>query len=112
MGAIEIGKPVSVRGEVRRDPVKNDRDAVLVEIVHQVHEILRRAVTRSWGEVAGRLVSPGAIERMFHDGQEFDVREAQLSYVFGQARSSFAIGERAIVLFGNPASTSPDELRK
>src|SRR5437764_10626267 len=101
MGAVEIGEPVGVRGEVRRDPVKNDGNAVLVEIVHQVHEILRRAVARSWREVAGRLVSPGAIERMFHDGQEFDVSEAQLAQVFGQARSGFAVSERAVVLFGN-----------
>ena len=38
---------------------------------------------------------------MLHHRQELDVGEAHLVYVFGETRSGFAVGERAIVLFGD-----------
>jgi hypothetical protein len=44
MSAVEVGETVGVGREVRRHPVEDDGDAVLVQVVDQVHEILRRAV--------------------------------------------------------------------
>ena len=41
--AVEIGQAVFVVGKVRRHPVEDDADAVLVQVVDQVHEVLRRA---------------------------------------------------------------------
>src|SRR5208282_2859770 len=67
MGAVEEGKAVPVGREVRRHPVENDGNAVLMQIVHEVHEILRRAVTRRRRKVAGGLISPGTVEGMLHD---------------------------------------------
>ena len=99
--AVEEGQAVAVGREVRRHPVENHGDAVLVQVIDQVHEILRRAVTRGGREVARRLVSPGAVERMLHDGQQFDVGESQLVDVIGEAGRDLAIAERAVVLFGN-----------
>ena len=101
MRAVEVGEAVRVGREVRRHPVENDADAVLVQVVDQVHEILRRAVARGGREVSGGLVSPGTVEGMLHDGQEFDVGEAHLADVFGKARRGLAIGQRAVVLFGD-----------
>src|SRR5579862_5921834 len=60
MRAVEVGEAVGVGREVRRDPVENHADAVLVKVVDEVHEILRRAVARGGSEVAGGLISPGA----------------------------------------------------
>ncbi len=99
--AVEVGESVGVGREVRRNPVEDHADAVLVQVVDQVHEILRRAVARSGREIAGGLVSPGAVERMLHHGQELDVGEAQLADVVGQAGRGFAVGQRAVVLFGD-----------
>ena len=90
---------MSVGREVRRHPIQNDGDVVLVQVVHQIHEILRRAVTRRGREIARRLISPGTVERMLHDGQQFDVRESQLIHIVGEARRDLAIGERTVVLF-------------
>src|SRR5215469_13099746 len=101
MSPVKVSQPVSVGREVRRNPVENDGNAVLVEIVDQVHEILRRAVARGRSEVAGGLVSPGAVKRVLHHGQEFDVSESQLADVFGEAGCDFAIRERAVVFLGN-----------
>ncbi len=58
--AVEVGEAVLVGGEVRGHPVENDADAVLVQVVDQVHEVLRRAVAAGGREVAGGLVAPGA----------------------------------------------------
>ena len=99
--AVEVSESVRVGGEVRGHPVENHSDAVLVQVVDQVHEILRRAVAGSRREVSGGLVSPGTVERMLHHGQELNVREAQLANIFGEPRSSLAIGERTVVLFGD-----------
>ena len=101
MRAVEVGEAVRVGREVRRHPVEDHADAVLVQVVDQVHEILRRAVARGGREVAGGLVSPGSVEGMLHHRQELDVREAQLADIFGEARRDFAIGERTIVIFGD-----------
>ena len=56
--AVEVGETVCVGREVRRNPIENHTDVVPVQVVHQVHEILRRAVAGSGSEVAGGLVSP------------------------------------------------------
>ena len=65
--------------EVRRHPVEDHADAVLVQRVDEVHEVLRRAVAAGRREVAGRLVAPRAVERVLHDRQELDVGEAHLA---------------------------------
>ena len=92
MRAVEVGQAVRVGREVRRHPVEDHGDAVLVQVVDQIHEILRRAVARGGGEIAGGLVSPGAVEGMLHHGQEFHVSEAHAADVFGEARRGLAIG--------------------
>ena len=38
---------------------------------------------------------------MLHDGQEFDVGESHLVDVVGEAGRGFAVGERAVVIFGD-----------
>src|SRR5713226_2279608 len=99
--AVEVGEAVRVGWEVRRNPVENHTDVLLVQVVHQVHEILRRAVAGSGSEVARGLVSPLAIEGVLHEGQELDVSKAQLARVLSKAGSNLAIGQWTIVLFGD-----------
>src|SRR5258707_10089965 len=100
MRTVEICQAVRVGGEVRRNPVEYDSDVVLMQVIHQVHEILRRTVTRCRSEVTGGLVSPGSVERMLHDGKKFDMREAEFARVFGQTGRDLAISQGAIMLFG------------
>ena len=102
MRAVEVGEAMGVGREVRWNPVEDHADAVLVQVIDQVHEILRRAVARGGREVSSGLISPGTVEGMLHHGQELDVGEAQLSDIFGEARRGFAVGQRTIVLFWHP----------
>ena len=99
VSAVEKRKAVAVGREVRWNPVENDADVVLVQVVHEVHEILRSAVARRRCEVAGGLISPGAIERMLHNREKLNMSEAQLGDVLCQPGRHFAVGERAVVLF-------------
>ena len=95
---------------MRRHPVEDHADAVLVQVIDEVHEILRRAVASGRREVAGRLVAPRAVERMLHDRQQLDVREAQVGHVLDQRRRR-ARGSRAAVAVV-PRATNPRAARR
>ena len=75
MAAVESAEPMLVRREVRGDPVQNHANLVLMQLINQVHQILRRAIVAGRSEVSGRLVAPGPKKGMIHQWQEFYVRE-------------------------------------
>src|SRR5206468_12915747 len=58
--AVKMGEGEKVLWKVRRHPVQNHPDAVLMERVHQIHEILRRAVAAGGSVETGDLISPRA----------------------------------------------------
>ena len=91
MCAIEISQTMRIGREVRGNPVEDHANPMLVQIIHQVHEILRRTVARGRREIASGLVSPGTIERMFHHWQQFNVGKLHVVYVLRQARRQLAI---------------------
>ena len=95
--AVETIQAVLVVRKMRRHPVENHADAVLVQHVDEVHEILRRAVTRRRREIAGRLVTPRAVERMLGDRHQLDVREAHALHVLDQRLRDAAIAEECVV---------------
>ncbi len=103
VGAVEEAQAVLVGGKVRGHPVQDHADAVLVQGVDEVHEILRRAVVARRRKVSRDLVSPGAEEGVLHDRQEFDVGEAHLPNIVGELRGHLPIGEGAVALFGHPS---------
>src|SRR5438094_9052026 len=75
VGSVEVGQPVLVVGEMRRDPVQNDADIVLVQVVHQIHKILRSAIAARGSEVRGGLVPPRPIERALRDRQKLQLTQ-------------------------------------
>ena len=89
-GAVEAGQGPLVLGEVGRHPVQNDADAGLVELVHQVAEVVRGAEARGGRVVAGDLVAPGAAEGVLGHRQELHVGEAGLLDVGDQLLSQAA----------------------
>src|SRR6267154_2837649 len=102
MSSVEIREAVSVGREVRRHPVEDHCYAPLMQVVNQIHEILRSSVARCGREIPSGLISPGPVERMFHHRQEFDVSEAHARNVLSKTRRGFAIGERTIMFLWNP----------
>ncbi len=97
-GAVEAREPELVAREVRRHPVEDHADAVLVHAVDELAEVVGRAVERRGREVAGHLVAPRALERVRHHRQQLDVRVAQVLDVRAQLVGELEVGERAVAL--------------
>ena len=95
MGAVEVPQPVQIVGEVGGNPVENHAEAVAVEVVDEVGEVIGRAMPRGRGEIADRLVAPAPVERMLGDRQELDVGELGVLEVRGQLVGQLAIIEKA-----------------
>ena len=102
MGTVEESEAMGIGREMRRHPVQDDAYAPLVEMVDAVHEVLGRAVAARGLEVSRRLVSPGAEERMLHDGQEFHVGETHLLDVVGQPLRQLPVAERPVAFPSQP----------
>ena len=101
--SVEVAEAVVIGREVRRHPVEDHADAVLVQHVDEVHEVLGRAVAARGREVARRLVAPGAVEGMLHDRQQLDVREALGAGVLRQQRRQLAEAQHLLrMLRGAP----------
>src|SRR5258708_23333668 len=99
MSAVEICQAMRVGREVRRHPVEDYGDPTLVQVIEQITEVLRGSVGRGWRKVAGGLISPRAVEGMFHHRQEFNVGEAHAFHVIREARRGLAIGQRTVMFF-------------
>ncbi len=81
MCSIEERQPMFIGREVRRYPVEDDANILLMQCVNQVHEFLGGAVACGWCKVAGGLVTPRSIEWMLGHRHEFDVRETHLLHI-------------------------------
>ena len=103
MRAVKIGQPVAILRKVRRHPVDDHANPLLMTLVHEVFEIVRRAESRRRGIVADRLIAPGSIERVFADRQHFDMREAHLFDVGDQGFRQLAIGQHPVVFIRRAA---------
>ena len=84
VGAVELGEPVGVGGEMGWDPVEHDAEAALVEVIDHEHQVLRLAVPAGGGEVPRRLIAPRTVERVLHHGHQLDMGETGLLEVIGQ----------------------------
>ena len=96
MGTVEVLQAELIGGKVRWDPVQDHADPVLMQVVDEEHEVLRRAVPAGRREVAGDLVAPGLVERMLHHRHELDVREAHAAHVVGETRRELAVRQPAV----------------
>ena len=76
--AVELAQAVAVAREVGRHPVEDHADAVLVAVIDEVHEVLRRAVAAGGGVVADRLITPLPVNGCSLIGQQLHVRVAHL----------------------------------
>src|SRR5258706_11893975 len=63
---------------MRRDPVQEDADAGLVAGIDEGLECIGRAEPAGHREVAGGLVTPGFVQRVFGYRQQLDMRVTHL----------------------------------
>ncbi len=92
-GAVEALQRPRVGGEVARDPVDDDADAGLVQLVDQVTELVGGAELAHRGVVAGDVVTPRALERVLRDRQELDVGVALPDAVLDQLGGQLEVGQ-------------------
>src|SRR5450755_493124 len=78
IGAVEKGKPVSVLGEMRRNPIHDHSYPRLVRFIVKVTKIIRCSKAGSWGKISGGLITPGAVIRKLSNRQKLDVGVAHL----------------------------------
>src|SRR6185295_7588982 len=56
VGAVEVAERPFVCGKVRGHPVQNHRYSMLVQVIDQVHQVLRSAITAGGREISRRLI--------------------------------------------------------
>ena len=98
--AVKGGKAVGVGAKTAGHPVHDHANARLVASVDKVHELLRVAVARRGGIVAGRLVAPGAIEGMLHKRHDLDMRIAHVAHVVHELHRQVVVGVELATLRG------------
>src|SRR5688572_17668096 len=76
-GAVERGERPIIAREMCRHPIDDDADVVLVQVINEILEIIRRAEARGRRVEAGDLVSPTRIKGVLGDREEFNVSKAE-----------------------------------
>src|SRR5438067_1880429 len=100
IGAIEVGEAMLIVGKMRRHPVEDDTDALLVEMIDEKHQILRCAIACRRRKVTYGLIAPRAVKGMLHNRQQLDMGEAHLLGILGQLKGEFPIGEIPVSQWG------------
>ena len=98
--AVKSGKAVGIGTKAAGNPVHDHADASLVARIDKVHELLRVAVARRGGVVAGRLVAPGAVEGVFHERHDLDMRVAHVAHVVHELHRQVVVGVELAALRG------------
>ena len=65
--AVKVRKAVGVPREMGGNPVQDHADALFVQIIDEIHELLGRSVAGGGRIIAGYLVAPGGVQRMLGD---------------------------------------------
>ena len=97
MRAVEPGHGMGILGKMRRDPIENHSDAMLMTAVDQLHQIFRFAEARGRRVEVGNLVAPGRTVGMLGQRQKFDVGEPHLQHIGNQLVGQVPVGQEAAV---------------
>ena len=81
---IELGEAMRIRRKMCRYPVQYNAEPSCMTCINEFREILRRSQLRHGRELTKRLITPGAAERMAHDGHKFNMGEAEVRDVRDQ----------------------------
>lgn len=101
-GPIKVDQPVRVAGEVRGNPVKDHADPVLVQVIHEVHEVGGRSIPAGWREVADGLIPPRAIKRMFRNRKQLDMGIPHPGCIIGKPMRQLPVCQEIILRFMRP----------
>jgi hypothetical protein len=89
--SVEAAEPMRIVGEMARHPIKNDGETFAVACIDQRGKLGRRPEAAGGGEQAGRLITPGAVERVLANGQKLDMGKSQVTHVGRQLFRELAV---------------------
>ena len=89
--AVKIRKTEGIFGEVSRHPVQDHADPLLVHVVHKVHKVLTASIAAGGGIITGYLISPGFVQRMFHNRHQFHMGVSHFFYIISQKGSDLSV---------------------
>src|SRR5690242_11281167 len=58
MRTIKVSEAMFIRWKMRRHPIENHADALLMQLIDKIHKILRRAITAGGSKLPDRLIAP------------------------------------------------------
>ena len=102
VAAVELAQAVGVGRKMPRHPVEDHAQAGRVGLRNEVAEIIRRAETRGRRVHAGGLITPGAVERVLVDRQQFEVGETHVLRIGNQLLGDLAVVEPLATLVASP----------
>ena len=82
--AIKVVQAELILREVSRHPVHDHTNAGGMELIHKGHQVLGGAVAAGGCKIAGDLIAPAAVKRIFHDRQQFHMGIAHLCDIWDQ----------------------------
>ena len=100
--AVKERQGMCISREMRGHPIQNHADALLVQVIDEIHEILRRAVTAGGRKKAGGLIAPGGEKWVFGNREQLHVSEVHLAHVLGQFGRQLTVGQPAVAFLGHP----------
>ena len=101
-GAVEIAQPMRIVGKMPGHPVQHYAETFAMAGIHQRGKILRSAKSAGRRVQTGRLIAPRAVERVFADGQKFDVSKAEIADIARKLLRQVAIGQPFVVALAPP----------
>ena len=96
VGSVEVFKGMGVPGKMGRNPIQDDAQSCGMAPIHKVHKVLGCSVSGGRGIVAGNLISPGTVKRVFSQGQELDIIESHLLDIGDKFFCRFPVGQPAV----------------
>ena len=100
--AVKFIKSAFVLGEVRRYPVENYADVVLMENINHLHEIPGRTKTRCGSKISDYLITPRAVKGIFRKRHKLNVGITQFVEVRCHFLGKFYVAEGRAVLILSP----------
>src|SRR5882724_5477454 len=91
-----------VVGKMSGHPVEPYGEPLAMAGIDECGKILRRTEPAGGGVETCRLIAPGAVERMFADGEKLDVGEAEIFCIGGKLLGEVAIGQPLIAVLAPP----------
>ena len=96
-GAVKLIEAERIFGEVGGDPVQQDPNTGLMELIYQIHEVVRGAETAGGRKIAGTLIPPGGVQRMLSHRHQLYVGKPHFFHIGDQIGRNIPVAQKLII---------------